>query len=107
MSRDLRKRFGTNLRAMRLSHHLTQEDLAEKCELSVDAIRRIEWGTISPSLDTLSKLGHGLNISLSTLFQTYDHGKPAHLMELTDQLSTRSRKELLMVTRLIKILFEP
>ena len=89
-----------------MSRRLTQEDLADKCTLSVDAIRRIEWGSISPSLDTLSKLGRGLNISLSTMFQTYDYGKRAHLEELIDLLSTRTRKELLTVNRLIKVLFE-
>lgn len=102
----LRRRFGENIRQLRLSRGLTQEGLAEKSNLSVDAVRRIEWGTISPSLDTLSKLGDGLDISLRTLFSTFEQRKRDDVAELADFLSRRSSKDARLVARLVKVLFE-
>ena len=102
----LRRRFGENIRQLRLSRGLTQEGLAEKSELSVDAVRRIEWGTISPSLDTLSKLSHGLDISLRTLFSTFEQRRRDDVAELADFLSKRSPKDAKLVSRLVKVLFE-
>lgn len=98
----LRRRFGENLRQLRRSRGLTQEGLAEKSDLSVDAVRRIEWGTISPSLDTLSKLARGLDISLRTLFSTFEQRRRDDVAELADFLSRRSPKD----ARLVKVLFE-
>ena len=103
----LRRKFGENIRQLRLSRGLTQESLAEKSDLSVDAVRRIEWGTISPSLDTLSKLASGLDISLRTLFSTFEQRKRDDVAELADYLSKRSPKDARLVARLVKVLFEP
>lgn len=103
---SVRRRFGENLRQLRLSRGLTQERLAERSDLSVDAVRRIEWGTISPSLDTLSKLSHGLDISLRTLFSTFEQRKRDEVGELADFLSKRSPREARLVARLVKVLFE-
>jgi transcriptional regulator with XRE-family HTH domain len=102
----LRRRFGENIRQLRLARGLTQEGLAEKSNLSVDAVRRIEWGTISPSLDTLSKLARGLDISLRTLFSTFEQRRRDDVAELADFLSRRSPKDARLVARLVKVLFE-
>ena len=102
----LRRRFGENIRQLRLARGLTQEALAEKSDLSVDAVRRIEWGTISPSLDTLSKLANGLDISLRTLFSTFEQRKRDDVAELADFLARRSPKDARLVARLVKVLFE-
>lgn len=106
MRTSLRRKFGENVRALRHSRGLTQEVLAERCDLSVDAVRRIEWGTISPSLDTLSKLGRGLAISLRTLFDTFERERRDDVAELCDFLSRRSRREVRLASRLIHVLFE-
>jgi transcriptional regulator with XRE-family HTH domain len=100
-----RTRFGENLRQLRLARGHTQENLAERSDLSVDAVRRIEWGSISPSLDTLSKISTGLDISLRTLFSTFGERKRDELAELVDYLSRRSRKETRLVSRLVRALF--
>lgn len=102
----LRRKFGENIRALRLARGLTQEGLAEKSELSVDAVRRVEWGTISPSLDTLSKLASGLDISLRTLFSTFEQRRRDDVAELADFLARRSPRDARLVSRLVKVLFE-
>lgn len=46
--------FGSHVRMLRCARGLTQEVLAELSKLSADTIRRLERGSFSPSLDTLS-----------------------------------------------------
>lgn len=106
MRTDARQKFGKNIRQLRRSKGLSQETLAERCELSVDAIRRIEWGAISPSLSTLGKLAAGLDLSLRTLFDTFERERRDEVAELCDFLATRSRREVLLATRLVRALFE-
>lgn len=102
---SLGRRFGTHLRAQRVARDLTQEELAERSELSVDAVRRIERGAFSPSLNTLSALAKGLEISLSTLFESLDRGHRDDVTEIADLLATRSPKEVRLAWRVVRALF--
>ena len=57
-------------RAMRQARHalgLTQEQLAEKLELSVEFCARIERGTSLPSLKTFVRLAAALQVDPNTL----------------------------------------
>lgn len=98
--------FGSQLRALREARNLTQDALAKKSNLSVDAIRRLERDSVSPSLSTLNKLTNGLQISLRTLFQNIQDGEPTEVAEIEDYLARKSPAELLMVTRVLRALFE-
>ena len=51
--------FGGYVRRLREARGLTQEGLAERCDLSADTVRRLEHGAFSPSLRTLRKLAKG------------------------------------------------
>jgi transcriptional regulator with XRE-family HTH domain len=64
--------FGRFVRRLRKARGLTQEQLAERAELSSDTIRRLELGSFSPSLDTLIKLNTGLRLDFSTLFVAFE-----------------------------------
>lgn len=64
--------FGRFVRRLRKARGLTQEQLAERAELSSDTIRRLETGSFSPSLDTLVKLNTGLRLDFSTLFVAFE-----------------------------------
>ncbi len=60
--------FGAHVRGLRVARGLTQEELAERCELHVDTIKGLERNTFEPSLRTLRKLAKGLGgLSLSQL----------------------------------------
>ena len=100
------KRFGVHVRALRHARQFTQEGLAERSELSVDAVRRIERGAFSPSLETVNKLATGLDVSLRTLFNDFDRDRRDQVAELCDYLGKRNRKELRMVWRVIRAMFE-
>ena len=84
---------------------MTQEVLAERCGLSADTIRRLEHGSFSPSLDTLRKLCGGLDLMLSTLFESYELGARNEARELIDLLATRGPRELVLATRVLRALF--
>jgi transcriptional regulator with XRE-family HTH domain len=85
---------------------MTQEALADRSGLSADTIRRLEHGSFSPSLDTLRKLCVGLNLMLSTLFESYELGARNEARELIDLLSTRTPRELVLATRVLHSLFD-
>jgi transcriptional regulator with XRE-family HTH domain len=106
MGNQLRSKFGVHARALRQARSLTQEALAERCDLSVDAIRRIERGAFSPSLETLRKLASGLEITLPTLFKNFDGDKRDHVAEISDYLAGRSRTELKVAWRVLRAMFD-
>jgi transcriptional regulator with XRE-family HTH domain len=99
-------KFGLHIRELRLARSLTQEDLAEGSGLSVDAIRRIERGAFSPSLETLRKLCGGLRLSLRTLFDSFEPRYRNEVAEICDYLETCSRSQVRQAKRVIRALFE-
>lgn len=102
----LEQRFGEHLRSMRHERGFTQEELAERCGLSVDAVRRIERGRFSASLGTIAKLARGLGVSLRTLFETFEDPGKARVKELSDYLATRKPAEIRLAIRVLRVLFE-
>lgn len=59
--------MGKRIRNLRLQYKLTQECLAEKCDLSPSFIGHIEMGTRIPSLNTVMMLAEALHTSLDYL----------------------------------------
>jgi len=98
--------FGAHIRMLRRSRGLTQEELAERSELSVDAIRRIERDAFSPSLETLRKLCKGLDISLRTLFQGFERERRDYVAELCDFLARRNQREVKLAWRVVRAMFD-
>jgi len=65
---NLRKQFGTKLKKLRKEKDLTQEQLAEASEISVDFLSLVERGVNSPSFENLEKLAKALKVSVKELF---------------------------------------
>jgi len=103
---SLGRRFGAHVRTLREARRLTQEALAERSELSVDAIRRIERGAFSPSLNTLAGLAKGLEVSLASLFAGFDRGRRDDVAEIADYLATRTAREVRLVWRVVRALLD-
>ncbi len=61
--------FGDRVRALRHSVDLSQEALADLCELDRTYIGGIERGERNPSLRNIAKLARSLNVSLAKLMQ--------------------------------------
>ena len=64
--------IGDKLRRLRLQRGLTQEELANRCELSKSFISLLERDLTSPSLDTLADLLESLGSDLPTFFREKD-----------------------------------
>lgn len=65
---DLKTIFGTNVRNQRKARGLTQEVLAERVELSIETIGKIERGVAAPSFETAEKIAAALDVSTVALF---------------------------------------
>lgn len=68
----LRERFGQQVRSLRADRGLTQEQLAERAEISVDFLSLIERGRSSPSFDNLDDLAQALDVSVADMFSFHE-----------------------------------
>ena len=60
--------FGKNLRKIRKTNNLSQEDLANDADMPISQIGRIERGEIKTTIGTLFVIAKALNISVKDLF---------------------------------------
>src|ERR1700745_1912571 len=73
---ELKDLFGTSLRQCRRARRLTQAQLAEATDLSLEMIGRIERGLTAPSFETLAALA-GPARSVVRWGAERDHGRAA------------------------------
>jgi len=65
--------FGKVLREMRVENHISQEKLAEYCDLDRTYISLLERGLRQPTISTIFKLAKALNISPSSLIEKVEN----------------------------------
>ncbi|HLH52224.1 MAG TPA: response regulator [Verrucomicrobiae bacterium] len=65
---NVKKDFGAAVRAHRLRLGLSQETLAERAQLHRTYVTDVERGARNISLDSISRLAHALDLSISALF---------------------------------------
>lgn len=65
---DVRKMFGEQLRKLRLTQKLTQEELADRAGMHFTYIGQIERGLRNPSLVNLYRLAKALRLTSAQLF---------------------------------------
>ncbi len=68
-SKDINKILGENIRTIRKSNNLTQEQLADKLNINTNYLSQIENGKSSISLDTAIKICQITNSSTIALFK--------------------------------------
>jgi transcriptional regulator with XRE-family HTH domain len=69
---DRKRIFGAKLKTIREAARLTQQDLAEKIDRSVEAVSNLERGASEPSLETLGRLAKALNTPIIELIEPYN-----------------------------------
>ena len=67
MNRDFYVLLGDNIKRRRKALHLTQQQLADKSNLSLNFVGKIEVAFSKPSLDTLIDIASALDVSVSDL----------------------------------------
>lgn len=65
---NLKSNLGQKIAELRRLAGLTQEQLAEKCEYSVEFVSLVERGINAPSIDGLERLGKALNTPIKEFF---------------------------------------
>ncbi|MCP9762983.1 helix-turn-helix domain-containing protein [Lacihabitans soyangensis] len=66
---DLLKKFGANLKRLRESKGLSQEELCFKSGLSKNQIGNIERGEVNTTISTLAAIGLALELPASDLLK--------------------------------------
>jgi transcriptional regulator with XRE-family HTH domain len=64
---DAAAQFSQNLRRLRESAGLTQEDLSARTKLDTGEISRLERGTRDPQLRTIVRIARGLDVTVAEL----------------------------------------
>lgn len=74
-ARDL---LAENLKRLREASGWTQPRLAEKADLSLKMIQKIEYGKTSPTLETLDKISYALHAQVADLFRSVQSLQSKH-----------------------------
>lgn len=70
---DLRRNVGLQIRSVRKARGLTQEELAEKADLSYKYIGELERGQVNVSLDSLQRIADALEREIGVFFPQPDN----------------------------------
>ena len=83
---ELKKLFGASLRQCRRSRGLTQAQLAEATDLSLEMIGRLERGLAAPSLETIASLAAALQLAPAVLFGAEPTGMTGERHETLERI---------------------
>jgi transcriptional regulator with XRE-family HTH domain len=97
--------FAENLRTIRKSMGLTQEQLGERAGISGKHLGEVERGKVSPTLAVVEKLARGLQVDLLVLVGDDAARLPRsqvrqEIVETLDRMNEAELRALLRVTRL-------
>lgn len=92
MASSLKRRIGTQVRLARSRARLTQEELAEQIDRTVETISNIERGAKMPNLETLDRLSQALNIPIREFFDEQHDAKSNWRLEIETGISVIVRE---------------
>lgn len=64
---NMNSQLGMKIKQLRKANHMTQQQLADKSNLSINSIRRYESGERSPSLQAIQSIALALNTDVNSL----------------------------------------
>ncbi len=80
-----RMQIGTTIRGYRLQKGFSQGDIEKRTGLLRCYLSRVENGHTVPSLDTLAKIAHALDLPLAQFFAEDSLGREMNTQKLTDE----------------------
>ena len=107
MTTKVLQQIGKRIRACRKLVHLTQEELAERADLSPHFLGFVERGRANPSLNSLVRIAAALGVQLGDLFHfPKEEGQEVKelLQEIHRLLKHRTPSEVLMVKHIVELL---
>ncbi len=106
---EKKREIGLRIRAHRLEWRLTQEQLAERIDRSVETISNLERGVSLPNEATLIRLAQTLEIGVDELLNESKDGrskKPIEFFRATELLKALDEKRLKLAYRILKAIAE-
>ena len=94
---ELQKIFGLNVRNHRKALELTQEELAERVEVTIETIGKIERGVAAPTFNTAEKIAGALKVN-----PVADDERSHILSEINQTLSGLNNDQLARVFKMIE-----
>lgn len=88
---SLKARVGVRIREIRKLRGLTQEDLADRSDRSVDGISALERGVVLPGLETLERLAEVLDVPIASFLDSPADDSGSARAQLLAQLMLLSR----------------
>lgn len=79
MAQEQDNKLGKKITTLREAHHLSAQDLADRCSCDVTVIEQLEAGKVPPSLAPLIKLTRALGVRLGTLMDDDESFGPAYI----------------------------
>ncbi|MDP3721913.1 MAG: helix-turn-helix transcriptional regulator [Candidatus Omnitrophota bacterium] len=107
MAKNVLQQIGTRIRTYRKLARLTQEQLAERADLSPHFLGFVERGQANPSLDSLVRIASALGVQLDELFRFPKEEAQEvreRLQEIHRLLKYRTPQEVRMVKHIIELL---
>ena len=98
--------LGINIKTERKKVHMTQEELAEKVDISTVFVSQIENANRKASLETVYKISKALNITIDDLLSDEKQKTIDDVDELLFLLQSRSDTEKKFVTEIVKNILE-
>lgn len=65
----IEQKFGLKVKELRMLEHISQEELAFRCQLSKNYVSDVERGRRNVSLKSIEKFANGLKIEVKELFK--------------------------------------
>lgn len=106
---EKKREIGLRIRAHRLERRLTQEQLAQEIDRSVEAISNLERGVSLPNEATLIRLAQVLGIGVDELLSERKAGASKRTIEFfraTEILRALDEKKLKLAYRILKAIAE-
>lgn len=105
-----KRQIGLRLRAFRLERQLTQEQLAEVIDRSVETISNLERGVSLPNEATLHRLAQKLDVTLDDLLKeraaSSSSKRPIDYYRAAEVLKLLDEKKLKLAYKLLKAIAE-
>jgi transcriptional regulator with XRE-family HTH domain len=101
--------IGIRIRAHRLERRLTQEQLAEMIDRSVETVSNLERGISIPNEATLRRLAQCLEVSVDELFAeraTNETKRSVEYFRTAELLKLLEPKKLALAYKLLKVIAE-
>ncbi len=99
---DFQELINKSIKNLRLSLDMTQEKFSEKCGLSTDNYRNLEYNRHAPKSSTIDKICSTFNISPLELLR-YGTEQPNDIEQITDLLRGMPEAQLNMVRDFIAL----